>query len=120
MLTEVIVSLVILALGLGALFNSVSVGSHASALADQQRAATVAAQSIIAELGRAHAVEDGISEGDLPGGRHWRLTLDKIPTGDAKGRAVLDGHTVALTLTWRQNGRTQALDFHALLLKGQP
>jgi hypothetical protein len=120
MLTEVIVSLVILALGLGALFNSVSVGSHASALADQQRAATVAAQSIITELGRARAVEDGVSEGDLPGGRHWRLALDKLPAGDTSSRAVLEGHTVALTVTWQQDGRTQALDFHTLLLRGPP
>ena len=120
MLSEAIVALVIAAVGLAALFTSVGSGATASALADRQRAATAVAQSMIAELQRADAIADGVSEGDTSAGQHWRLELERLKTTAEDRRGALEGHTVKLTISWRQEGRPRSLDFQTLLLKRTP
>jgi hypothetical protein len=120
MLLEVIVAFAILVLGLAGLFGSVSIGTHAAAFADRQRAASVAAQSLIAELGRSRPIEDGASEGDLAEGQHWRIEIERLPPADDAPPQTLEGHQVAVTITWLQGGRRQNLGFRTLLLKARP
>jgi Tfp pilus assembly protein PilV len=118
MLTEVIVALVILALGLTALFGSVQVSTRAAAIADRQRLAVVAAQSLLADIGISRPIGDGPSEGDFTSGQHWKLEIDKLPDGDNNHQPQpLEGYRVALTVTWQQNGQIRTLDFHTLVLK---
>jgi len=116
MLTEVLVALAILALGLTALFRAMSPGVDAAALADRQRVATIAAQSLLAELGQSRPVADGISEGEFSSGQHWRLVIEKLPRAIEGQPHPLDGHRVTLSVTWRQDRQTRSLDFRTLLV----
>jgi general secretion pathway protein I len=120
-LVEVLVSLAILALGFTALFEGLGDGGLAASVADRQRVATEAAQSLLDELGQTRPLVDGESEGDFAAGEHWRLSITPFgaPSSDqaaAAGAPRLNAHLIVLGVTWRANGATQELDFHTLRL----
>jgi hypothetical protein len=119
MLTELLVSLVILGLGLSALFTGVNWAADTATFAAQQEKATSAAQSILAELGRAEPLMDGTREGDLPDGQHWRLSVEKPPDSGTDQQHSLQSRIVTLVVTWRQGGAERSLDFRTLMLKAE-
>lgn len=116
MLTEILVALVLLALGLAQVFTSAGMAARALSLSEGQGAALVVAQSVLAELGRSRRIADGVTQGDS-GAEHWRLDVKTLPQdGGERGRGILEGHDAVLTVTWRENGRTRSLAFETLLL----
>jgi prepilin-type N-terminal cleavage/methylation domain-containing protein len=118
-LLEVIVALVILSLGLASLFNTVSLGTHTASVADQQRAATAAAQSLLAELGRSRPIIDGTSDGAFPNGQNWRLDIKPLET-QSPVSAPLQGDAVTLTVSWPDNSQGRSLVFDTLVLTASP
>lgn len=114
-LLEILVALAILALGLAALFNSVSLGTRTALMADQERAATTAAQSLLAELGRSRPIADGISEGAFSTGQSWRLDIEPLETPNTAS-PVLQGHKVLLTVSWPENGQSRSIALSTLML----
>jgi type II secretion system protein I len=118
-LLEILVALAILALGLAALFNSVSLGTRTASIADQQRAATTAAQSLLAELGRSRPIADGISEGAFSTGQSWRLDIEPLETPSA-APPVLQGHKVMLMVSWPENGQSRSIALSTLMLTAAP
>ena len=118
-LLEVLVALAILALGLAALFNSVSLGTRTASTADQERAATAAAQSLLAELGRSRPITDGISDGAFPTGQSWRLDIEPLETPGA-APPVLQGHKVVLIVSWPEEGRSRSIALSTLRLTAAP
>jgi general secretion pathway protein I len=116
-LLEVIVALAILSFGLAALFDTVGLGRATASVADQQRAATVSAQSLLAELGRTRPVVDGSTEGVFPTGQRWRLDIKPL---DAAGSGPLQGHEVTLVVSWPDNEQSRSVVFGTLVLAGSP
>jgi general secretion pathway protein I len=118
-LLEVIVALVILSFGLAALFNTVSLGTSTASIADQHRAATAAAQSLLAELGKSRPIIDGSSEGAFPTGQSWQLDIAPLETG-ANPSGPVQGHKVLLTVSWPDNSKGRSVAFETLLLTASP
>ena len=118
-LLEVLVALAILALGLAALFNSISLGTRTASTADRERAATAAAQSLLAELGRSRPFTDGISDGAFPTGQSWHLDIEPLETPGA-APPVLQGHTVMLIVSWPEDGRSRSIALGTLMLTAAP
>ena len=118
-LLEVLVALAILSLGLAALFNSVSLGTRTASTADRERAATAAAQSLLAELGRSRPIADGISDGAFPTGQSWRLDIEPLEIPGA-APPVLQGHKVVLIVSWPEDGRSRSIALNTLRLTAAP
>ena len=118
-LLEVIVALVILSFGLAALFDIVGLGTRTESVADQQRAATAAAQSLLAELGRSRPVTDGTSEGAFPTGQSWRLEIAPLAT-TPPAAGPLQAHQVHLTVSWPDTGQARSIAFDTLVLAASP
>ena len=118
-LLEVIVALVILSLGLAALFHIVSLGTSTASVADQQRAATAAAQSLLAELGKTRPILDGSSTGAFPTGQSWQLDIAPLETG-ANPSGSLQGHKVVLTVSWPDGNKGRSAAFETLVLTAAP
>ena len=118
-LLEVVVALVILSFGLAALFDMVGLGTRTASIADQQRAATAAAQSLLAELGRSRPVVDGTSEGAFPTGQGWRLEIAPLATTPPSA-GPLQAHQVRLTVSWPEDGRARSVAFDTLVLTASP
>jgi general secretion pathway protein I len=118
-LLEIMVALVILAFGLAVLFDAVGLGTGMAGVADQRRAATAAAQSLLAELGRSRPIADGATAGDFPDGQSWRLDITPVASAaDVPG--PLQGHQVELTVSWPDAAGTRSLVFDTLLLTAAP
>jgi general secretion pathway protein I len=118
-LLEVIVALVILSLGLAALFNTVSLGTSTASVADQQRSATAAAQSLLAELGKTRPILDGSSTGAFPNGQSWQLDIAPLESA-ANPSGILQGHKVVLTVSWPDSGKGRSVGFETLVLTASP
>jgi prepilin-type N-terminal cleavage/methylation domain-containing protein len=112
-LLELLVALVILALGLVTLFGSLGDGSSAAALARHQRDAVAAAETILAELGRSEPLVDGERDG-IVGGLHYHLTIS--PYNEDGVKSLVKAHLVSLDLTWQHDGRTDHTSFETLKL----
>ena len=118
-LLEVIVALLILSMGLAVLFNTVDLGTHTMSVAEQQRGAAMAAQSLLAELGRSQPIVDGTSEGRLPTGQHWQLAIQPLDTAPSAPTRLL-GHEVHLTVSWPDGSQERQVEFDTLMLTAAP
>jgi prepilin-type N-terminal cleavage/methylation domain-containing protein len=118
-LLEVIVALVILSLGLAALFDTVSLGTRTASVADRHRAADAAAQSLLAELGRSRPIVDGISTGECATGQSWQLDIEPLEAASAAS-GILQGHRVRLTVSWPDPPQGRSILFDTLMLTAVP
>jgi prepilin-type N-terminal cleavage/methylation domain-containing protein len=116
-LVEVIVALTILVLLLTNIFGRLQFAVDTISDAEREAAATEAAETFLAELGRTRPLAYGVSEGDLPTGQHWRLLVSPVHERPPERPVGLpEGHNVSLTLSWPQHGRTVRLVFETLRL----
>jgi general secretion pathway protein I len=116
-LLEVLVALTILVLVLAGIFQRLGLAVGAVADAKQEEAATEAAAGFFAELGHTRPMAYGVSEGDWPQGQHWRLLVQPLRERPALAPMNLpEGHTVSLTVSWMEHGRTVRLVFETLRL----
>lgn len=113
MLTEVLVALTIAAIGLSALFKYVDVGSSTALQAADDRTVTLIAQSRLAQLGHIQPLTDGVEEGELPNGYHWRVSSIPLNSGKAPPQP-LAGHLVTIDISWLRDGRLHTRRFSTL------
>jgi hypothetical protein len=119
-LTEVLVALVIAALGLATLLDRIDIGSHAAERAEQDRVAAILAESRLAELGHSEPLADGTEQGDFPDGRHWRMVVAPLHAVNGGQSQVLEGHLVTIEVSWLDNGRERRRQFQTLRIGPTP
>ena len=78
-LIEIIVSLAILAVALGALFQSFSTGLRATAVTDRQAAAVMLAQSLLDRIGQDIPLVAGEQAGVSEDGLRWSIAIVPSP-----------------------------------------
>jgi len=78
-LIEIIVSLAILAVALGALFQSFSTGLRATAVTDRQAAAVMLAQSLLDRIGQDIPLAAGEQAGVSDDGLRWSIAIAPSP-----------------------------------------
>ena len=78
-LIEIIVALAILAVALGALFQSFSTGLRATAVTDRQAAAVMLAQSLLDRIGQDIPLAAGEQAGVADDGLRWSVTIVPSP-----------------------------------------
>ncbi len=133
-LIEVLVALVIAALGLGVLMAAASQGlSHVGA-ADRYIEATRRAQARLAMVGAVDAVVPGGSSGDDGGGFRWELVIAPLavhspaPAGQAAGGQQQQGapaenqgqakgplalYSVGVTISWRSGAAIKTVSLRS-------
>lgn len=74
-LIEVVVSLAILALSLGVLYQSFGWSLRRTAVLSKEESAWLAAQSLLAEVRARPMLQPGIGEGEWPGGLQWQTRV---------------------------------------------
>jgi general secretion pathway protein I len=75
-LIEVLVSLAILALSLGVLYQSFGWSMRRTAVLSNEEAAWLAAQSLLAEVRARPTLQPGTNDGEWPRGLRWRTRVD--------------------------------------------
>jgi general secretion pathway protein I len=86
-LIEIIVALAILAVALGALFQSFSTGLRATAVTDQQAAAVMLVQSLLDRIGQDIPFAPGEQAGVSADGLRWSIAIAPSPLLTAERRA---------------------------------
>lgn len=96
---EVVVALAVLALSLGALYESFGWSLRRTAAVEQRERAWLTAQSLLAGIRSEHALRAGTEQGEAPGGLKWesRIVLrDGMPAGQGR----LAAFEVTIELSW--------------------
>jgi general secretion pathway protein I len=113
-LLEVLVAFAILAVALVVLFRAFGTGATNARLAEEYTVATLHAESVLAAAGIETPLQAGTAEGDLPDGYRWRAVVapaaaDRAP--DPLSADPLAGllYEVAVTVTWRKDGKTRSV-----------
>lgn len=98
-LIEVLVSLAILALSLGVLYQSFGWTLRRTAALSNEEAAWLAAQSLLAEVRTRPLFEPGTSEGEGPGGLRWHTRVDTQP-GAVSPKSPIQPFAVTVEVRW--------------------
>lgn len=114
-LIEVLIAFAILAMLLGAIYQTFSSGLNASARAERQAAAALHAQSVLAAIGADGPIGEGEATGELDGGYRWRTS---VRLRDGAGEAArLDAFEVTVTVSWEATlGRQGSVSLNTLRL----
>lgn len=80
-LLETLVALLILAVSLGAILGIFATALRAASQADDITRATRIGESLLAQLGTEIPLHDGISQGTLPPGYRWRISVAAYTSG---------------------------------------
>jgi general secretion pathway protein I len=86
-LLEVLVAFVILGLTAAALLSVFGNGLVKVSSAENERTATLAAQSTLARIGADIPLETGARQGEMPGGVRWKVSIEpyQTPPSDPSG-----------------------------------
>lgn len=119
-LLEVLVALVILIMGLAAVYQAFGSGLLAGAAAERDRRAAEAAENLFAGLGRSRAVSEGVTTGELPDGQRWTLRLDPFDPVKSDGPpSAVAAHIVTLEVV-PAGGRGNPARFQTLIIGVRP
>jgi prepilin-type N-terminal cleavage/methylation domain-containing protein len=99
-LIEVVVSLAILALSLGVLYQSFGWSGRSTAKLVSEEAAWLAAQSLLAEIRARPTLARGTSEGEWPGLR-WQTRIDEHGSS-VDSESPLQPFAVTIEVRWGQ------------------
>ena len=129
-LLEVLIAFAILAVALVALFRAFGTGATNARLSEAYTVATLHAESIMAAAGVETSLQAGVSEGDLPGGYRWRAVVAPAPSGgpgtdrgaDTLSADPLAGllYEIAVTVSWREDGKARAVDLRSYRIGEAP
>src|SRR5882724_1278804 len=99
-LIEIIVALAILAVALGALFQSFSTGLRATVVSDRQEAAVMLAQSLLDRIGQNIPLAAGEQAGVSEDGLRWSIAIAPSPliAPDRRADSPLLPFDVAVTV----------------------
>jgi general secretion pathway protein I len=129
-LLEVLIAFAILAIALVALFRAFGTGATNARLSEEYTVATLHAESILAAAGVETSLQAGASEGDLSDGYRWRVVVTRVASdGMSTGRGAdaisadpLAGlmYEVAVTVSWRAEGKTRSVALRSYRLGAAP
>ncbi len=119
-LIEVLVAFAVLAMLLGAIYQTFSSGLNASARAERRAVAALHAQSVLAALGSGEPISQGEATGELDGGYRWQTSvrlLESAGQESASKTARLDAFEVTVTVSWEAPlGRQGSVSLNTLRL----
>lgn len=119
-LLEVLVAMVILIVGLAAVYEAFGSGLLAGVTAKRDRSAAEAAENMIAEIGRSRSVEEGVKTGELPDGQRWSLRVEPFdPAGSDRPVSPVVGHIATLEVS-SENGKGAPLRVQTFILSVRP
>lgn len=98
-LIEVVVSLAILALSLGVLYQSFGWSVRRTAALSNEEAAWLAAQSLLAEVRARPILAAGASEGEWAGALRWQARVDN-QAGAVDSASPLQPFSVMIEVRW--------------------
>jgi general secretion pathway protein I len=98
-LIEVMVSLAILALSLGVLYQSFGWSMRRTAVLSKQEAAWLAAQSLLAEVRARPMLQPGTNEGESPPGLRWQTRVDP-QTSTVDPTSPIQPFAVSVEVRW--------------------
>lgn len=114
-LIEVLIAFAILAMLLGAIYQTFSSGLDASVRAERRAAAALHAQSVLAALGSDGPLEEGASTGELDGGYRWQTSVRLLESAGETAR--LDAFEVTVRVSWEATlGRQGSVSLDTLRL----
>ena len=118
-LLEVIIAFIIMALIMGATFNTFSIGLRQAALTDHYAGALVRAESHMALLGSAEPLDVGVKTGRFDGFYAWRTQITPVVMDDAEAPEDASHQLVAVVLTvfWGDGRDTRQVTLRSLRLK---
>lgn len=107
-LVEVVVSLAILALSLGVLYQSFGWSARRTASLARSEAAWLVAQSLLSEIRARPTLQVGSNEGEWPGGMRWMTSVDAYD-GAVDQTRPLQPFAVTIEVRWgeRSSQRVQ-------------
>lgn len=105
-LIEVLVAFAIAAVVLVPLLRIFSGGMGALARAERAATAALWAQSVLAARDVEAPLAEGVEDGDLPGGFHWRRVVQRYSDAamTQQADAGLIAYAVTLTVAWPERG----------------
>ncbi len=119
-LIEVLIAFAVLAMLLGAIYQTFSTGLIASARAERRAVAALHAQSVLAALGADGPISQGETAGELDGGYRWRTSVllrESAGLENAAKNARLDAFDVIVTVSWEATlGRQGSVSLNTLRL----
>lgn len=117
-LLEVLVAFVILALVLGALFQSFNSSLSAAHLGDRYSRALIIAQSKLAALEAEYMLAEGVTTGTDDGTFHWRITITPY-TDDLLQEisAPVEPMAVDVTVFWETGAAPRTVSLKSMLLR---
>lgn len=114
-LIEVLVAFAVLAMLLGAIYQTFSSGLNASARAERRAVAALHAQSVLAALGSGEPISQGEATGELDGGYRWQTSVRLLESAGETAR--LDAFEVIVTVSWEAPlGRQGSVSLNTLRL----
>lgn len=100
-LVEVVVSLAILALSLGVLYQSFGWSARRTAALANSEAAWLAAQSLLAEVRTRPTLQPGTNEGEWPNGLRWTTQVDRYDANNGT-TSLMQPFAVTIDVRWGQ------------------
>lgn len=114
-LIEVLVAFAVLAMLLGAIYQTFSSGLNASARAERRAVAALHAQSVLAAVGADGPISQGEATGELDGGYRWQTSVRLLESAGETAR--LDAFEVIVTVSWEATlGRQGSVSLNTLRL----
>lgn len=114
-LIEVLIAFVVLAMLLGAIYQTFSSGLNASARAERRAVAALHAQSVLATIGADGPISQGEATGELDGGYRWQTSVRLLESAGETAR--LDAFDVIVTVSWEATlGRQGSVSLNTLRL----
>lgn len=119
-LLEILVAFSILSLSLGVLLRIFAGGGHIAATSDEYSRAILTAESMMATLGVETPLQPGVTQGELPGGYHWRVNVYPYPFDQGlfggENQVGFKPYWVDLTVEWGDEQDPRAFDLKTLRL----
>jgi prepilin-type N-terminal cleavage/methylation domain-containing protein len=117
---EVLVALVILIMGLAGYYFAFGSGLLASASAERKWRAARAADNIVAQLGRSIPLDEGITTGEFPDGRRWRVQLTSADLFTQNGSVSPLVARVATVEISEAGGESEAFQVQTMVIGARP
>ncbi len=118
-LLEVLVALVIMIMGLAAYYFAFGSGILAGESSERSLRNVQIASNLVAQLGHSIPLEDGLTTGELPDGRRWRLRVEPFSAIESQDAIPpLVAHVVTLDLI--SSGEGDALRVKTLVVGVKP
>jgi len=108
-LVEVLVSFLILAMFLGALYQTFSSGLRGAGRSEEYSAAVLQAESLLAAAGVSILLAEGDVNGEFPDGHRWNFTATPIADTDQTHKDSSVAYDVTVIVSWGSAGKEQTV-----------